>query len=224
MGYHIDIEEITIGEYRLKLEKAYLPPSRQILKERLDERFGYFKSNGIKNVLELLKTLKKKDRFAALSKVECLSGDYLTLLLRELNSTLPKPNKLVDFQGIPAEIMVKLEKIGIKNTEKLFDRVKTEADRRNLADTIGGNYETILKLTKLADLSRIKWVGTTFARMLYDVGIDTVEKVSKANPVDLHAKINQLNKEKNIYKGQIGLNDMRILVEAAGEVPVEISF
>lgn len=217
MGYYIDLENITIDEYRLKLEKTYLPPSRQILIERLDVRFGYFKSIGVKNVLELLKTLKKKDRFATLSKVECLSGDYLTLLLRKLNSTLPKPNKLADFKGIQTDVVAKLEKMGIKNTEKLYERVKTEADRRNLADAIGANDEAIEELTKLTDLSRIKWVGATLARMLYDVGIDTVEKASKADPVDLHTKINQLNKDKNIYKGQIGLNDMRILLRPQGK-------
>jgi hypothetical protein len=60
--------------------------------------------------------------------------------------------------------------------------------------------------------------------MLYDLGIDTVEKASKADPVELHARINQLNKEKSIYKGQIGLNDIKIFVNAAKEVPLEIEY
>lgn len=50
MGYYIDIEKITIDAYRKKLESAYLPPSRMILKDKLDERFGYFQNLGIKNV------------------------------------------------------------------------------------------------------------------------------------------------------------------------------
>jgi hypothetical protein len=60
--------------------------------------------------------------------------------------------------------------------------------------------------------------------MLYDIGIDTVEKVAKADPVDLHARVNQLNKEKKIYKGHIGLNDMQILVNIAKEVPLDIEY
>ena len=60
--------------------------------------------------------------------------------------------------------------------------------------------------------------------MLYDLGIDTVEKASKTDPVELNAKINQLNKEKNIYKGHFGLNDMKIFVNAAKEVPLEIEY
>lgn len=97
MGYYVDLRKITIEDYQKKLEYAYLPPSRMVFKEKLDERFGYFKNIGIKNVKELIQLLKKKDKFTELSKVDCLSGDYLTILLRELNSTLPKPNKIADF-------------------------------------------------------------------------------------------------------------------------------
>jgi hypothetical protein len=60
--------------------------------------------------------------------------------------------------------------------------------------------------------------------MLYELGIDTVEKASKVDPEKLHASINQLNKEKSIYKGQIGLNDMKIFVNAAKEIPIEIEY
>ncbi len=224
MGYYIDLEKISIDDYRIKLESAYLPPSRLILKDKLDERFGYFKSIGIKNVKGLIQLLKKKEKLAELSKVDCLSGDYLKILLRELNSTLPKPNKIADFTGISQDTVDKLGNIGIKNTEKLYDKVLTKSDRQKLADSTGIGNKEILELTKLTDLSRIKWVGVTFARMLYDLKIDTAEKASKSDPTDLHSMINQLNKEKSIYKGQIGLNDIKIFVNAAKEIPFEIEY
>jgi hypothetical protein len=135
MAYYIDLAKITIDKYKTKLESAYLPPSRMLLKERLDERFGFFKSIGIKNVKELIQVLKKKDQFAKLQEVDCLSGDYLTILLRELNSTLPKPNKIKEFTGISNDTVVRLEKIGIKNTVKLFDRVLNAKSRKELAET-----------------------------------------------------------------------------------------
>lgn len=224
MGYYIDLEKISIAKYKETLKLAYLPPSRMILKDCLDERFHYFKSIGIENVQELMQTLKKKDSFTELSKVDCLSGEYLKILLRELNSTLPKPNKIKEFVGISTDTVSKLESIGIKNTVKLFDKVKNYKCRKELADSTGISDSDILELTKLTDLSRIKWVGVTFARMLYELGFDTVEKASKAEYIDLHTKINQINKERNIYKGQIGLNDIKIFVNAAKEVPLEIEY
>ena len=224
MGYYIDLEKITLDDYRTKLESAYLPPSRMILKDKLEVRFGYFKSIGIKNVKGLIHLLKKKDKFSELSKIDCLSGDYLTILLRELNSNLPKPNKIADFTEISKDTIDTLEKIGITNTEKLYEKVIKKSDRQMLADTTGIDERDILELTKLTDLSRIKWVGVTYAQMLYDLGVDTVEKVSKSDPIDLHSRINQIIKEKNIFKGSIGLNDVKILVEVASEIPAEIEY
>jgi hypothetical protein len=224
MGYYIDLEKITIDDYQAQLESAYLPPSRMSLKDNLDERFGYFKSIGIENIKGLIQLLKKKDKFKELSKVECLSADFLTILLRELNSTLPKPNKIADFIGISSETVGKLHKVGITNTEKLYAKIITKSDRLKLEDLTEVSEKEILELTKLSDLSRIKWVGVTYAQILYELGVDSVEKVSKSDPLELHRRINLLIKEKDIFKGQIGLNDVRILVESATGIPLEIEY
>jgi len=224
MGYYIDLEKISIEKYKEKLKSAYLPPSRMILKDNTDVIFNHFSNIGIRNAKELISLLKKKESFAELQNANCLSTHYLTILLRELKSTLPKPNKIKDFKDVSENMTLALEKIGIMNTLKLYEHVLSIKARKELALKIGVSEMEILKLTKLTDLSRIKWVGVTFARMLYDLGIDTVEKASEANPIELHKQINQLNKDQKIYKGQIGLNDIKIFVNAAKEVPVEIKY
>jgi hypothetical protein len=224
MGYFIDLHQVTIADYQQKLSSGYLPPGRLVLKEKPDERFGYFKSMGITNVGDLIRLLKKKDQFAKLSKLDIFSGDYLKILLRELNSILPKPNKLSDFVQISKETKASLQNAGITDTEKLFNKVLKKADRQVLSESTGIKNNEIECLARLSDLSRIKWVGVTYAQMLYDLGVDTVKKVSLSDPVDLHTRINNLIKEKNIFKGTIGLNDVRILVEAARELPLDIEF
>ncbi|MFN8428486.1 MAG: DUF4332 domain-containing protein [Spirosomataceae bacterium] len=224
MGYYIDLEKLSIDDYRLKLESAYLPPSRILLKEKLEERFTYFKTLGISNVKDLMQLLKKKDTFSQLSKQDVFAGDYLTILLRELNSTLPKPNKLAEFISISPETINNLEKAGITNTEKLYNKVQTKSDRENLSQAKGVDLKDILTLTKLSDLSRIKWVGVTYAQMLYDLGVDTVEKVASSDPVDLHGRINRMIKEKKIFKGSIGLNDVKILIASAAELTQDIEY
>ena len=123
MGYYIDLEKISIDDYKAKLEFAYLPPSRMMLKDRLDERFRCFKKIGIENVKELIQLLKKKGKFEELSKMENLSQEYLSVLLRELNSMLPKPNKISDFIGIAKGTIDSLEKMSITNTEKLYKKI-----------------------------------------------------------------------------------------------------
>ncbi|HUM89625.1 MAG TPA: hypothetical protein PKV50_08840, partial [Prolixibacteraceae bacterium] len=112
MGYYTDLATISIDDYQAKLESADLLPSRMLLKERLAERFGYFKSIGIRNVLDLQKLLKKKEKLAELTKVDGFSEDFLVVLLREINSIQPKPNKISEFIGISPETVSKLEKTG----------------------------------------------------------------------------------------------------------------
>lgn len=224
MAYYIDLSSISIDGFKNKLKTSDLLRSRMILKDRIDERFSYFKSIGIKSLFELQQILKMKNRFAELSKVNCLDKEYLTILLREINSMHPKPNKLKEFIGISPDTILKLEKHGIKDTPRLYEKVITPESRMELANNIGISESELSELTRLTDLSRIKWVGVTFARMLYEIGIDTVEKASKADFEDLYRRINQVNREKNYYKGQIGLNDMKLFVNAAKEVPQEIQY
>jgi hypothetical protein len=224
MGYHIDLGQISIDGYAAKLPTAYLPPSRRVLKERVGERFGHFKALGVENVKGLMQLLKSKEQNTALQKLECFKRDYLVILLRELNSMLPKPNKIRDFRGISTETVSRLEKIGIKNTAQLYPKVLTPGLRQNLAAEASVPIAEIIELTRLTDLSRIRWAGATFARMLYDLGIDSVEKVTKASPEMLHERVNKFNKEKQVYKGTIGLNDFRVFVEASKEVPLEIGY
>ena len=59
MGYYIDLEKISLQEYQVKLSSAYLPPSRLMLKDRLEERMSFFQELGVKNVKELIQLLKK---------------------------------------------------------------------------------------------------------------------------------------------------------------------
>lgn len=224
MGYYTDLNTISLDTYQAKLEKDYVLPSRIILKENTGERFSCFRSKGIKTVLELQQTLKKKEKLLELSLEKCFPEEYLIVLLREINSLQPKPNKLKEFPGISPETVKKLESIGVKDTIGLFDKVKTRIDREKLAKDNQIDNGAMLELAKLTDLSRIRWVGTMFARVLYQAGFDTVEKVAKADYEELYHKIHQLNSEKNLYKGQIGLNDMKLCVQAAKEVSLEIEY
>jgi predicted hydrocarbon binding protein len=224
MGYYIDLSAIDIDSYKEKLLKAHLIPSRVLLKEKSDERFEHFKKFGLKNVKELQQFLKKKDKLVTLLKEPCFNEEYLTVLLREINSIQPKPNKIKEFVNLPPYVSNNLEKLGIKDTVSLFNHVKNKESRTELSQKASLSETEVVVLAKLADLSRIKWVGAGFARVLFECGYDTAEKVANANYDELYNKVIQMNKERSLYKGQIGKNDMKILVEAAKEVSLEIEF
>ncbi|NJK95141.1 MAG: hypothetical protein HC905_09720 [Bacteroidales bacterium] len=94
MGYYLDLGSIGLDNYKEQLRNGYLIPSRLLLKENLDERFSIFRDAGIKNVFELQKALRNKTIFSQFSAEASMSEEFLTVLLREINSLQPKPNKI----------------------------------------------------------------------------------------------------------------------------------
>ncbi|MDD2965326.1 MAG: DUF4332 domain-containing protein [Bacteroidales bacterium] len=224
MAYYPDFEKIDLKTFGQKLTKVWMPPSRRILKERIDERMETLVKADIHNLKQLITTLKKPDKIKQLAKQECLDLAWLTLLLRELKSMSPKPNLLTDFEEMVPDAPRLLSSAGITNTAKLYDRVTTKAKREKLADETGIDILIIEQLTHLTDVSRIKWAGAKFSMMLCQLHYDTPLKISCANPEQLHRCINALNKEKMYYKGQIGLNDIRVFIDAASDVPADIEY
>ena len=81
-----------------------------------------------------------------------------------------------------------------------------------------------MKLAKLTDLSRIRWVNHTFAFMLLDSGFDTVQKVANAEPKKMYEKIKFINQEKNFYKHNIGVRDMKRCIDSAKELEFEVEY
>lgn len=224
MGFYIDFEQLSLDALQASFESVDLLPSRQLIKEDIQHNFEVLKDQGLSNaaaLLEAIKTPKKTREFAMQSGLDL---NYLTILSREMRSYLQKPTRLKDFPGIPDETILKLENIGIKNAKQLFDRVLTPANRRKLWEQTAIDPKLILKLTKLVDLSRIRWVNHTFANMLYEAGYDTAEKVAQADYKVLHEEVKRLNEERAFFKGNIGLHDMKLCIEAAKDVSLDIEY
>lgn len=222
MSYSIDFSKITLEQYEKELRKKILIPSRQILKEKMDVHFNAFKNMNIKNLEELFFTVSNKKTKADLLKDKNISDEYLTVLHRELKSIQSKPLKLREFNWISGDTINKVEQAGIANTKLLYERLGKSKDRKQFSKTIGVDEKEITELLKLSDLTRIQWVNATFAHVLIAAGFDTAEKVSKANHEDLYNKIASKNDEMKLYKGKIGLNDMKICIEAAKSIDKEI--
>ncbi|MEW7289963.1 DUF4332 domain-containing protein [Aquimarina sp. 2304DJ70-9] len=223
MGYDIDVSKISIEEYKDIIESSHLIPSWTMLKENI-EHLGTIKKQGIHNLQELQKILKRKDQLLEFSKHSGLPEPYLNVVRRMINGYIRKPNRIKDFPETSEEIISKLEKKGIKNTRHLFEKVITQEDRAQLSKQTGISNTEILRLTKLTDLSRIRWVNHTFAYVLYEAGYNTLEKTANANPDLLYKEIKQLNAERKFYPAHIGLNDMKMLVECAKMLPLDIKY
>lgn len=224
MAYHIDLELISLEDFKQRLQEADLLPSQKILKEEPDQRFDCLKKHNIKNMLDLQKALKTKAKVQSFAKESGVPEKYLIIMRREVNSYQPKPNNFKDIPGIEPEVLAKLSAAGIKHTRHLFDKILTPVKRKDFSLQTGIPLGGVEILAKMTDLSRIKWVGPIFTRLLIQAGYDTAEKVSLADFGELHKTLTKLNEEKKYYKGQLGLNDMKLCVKVAKDVPCDILF
>jgi hypothetical protein len=224
MGYYVNLENISMDEYKEILKVADLLPSRKILKNDIDEKFDALKEQQIENVEVLRKTLSNKSKLKAISKRSGIAEDYLKILIREVRSYRQKPNKIQDFPGVSKSVVQELDKLGISNTLQLFDHVLTPQRRSVISKKTGISESEIIRLAQLTDLSRIRWVNHTFAYVLLEAGYDSSEKVARADYKDLYERVSRLNEEREIYKGHIGLHDMKLCVEAARDVSLDFEY
>lgn len=172
--YHIDLEKYSLQKFKCNLESRDMIPSRVSLKVDLDEGFRILENAGITNLKELSAVLKTKSKIEAFSKETGLSIQYLTLLNREAKSYLPNPIRLDKFPGISSTTIEKLAAVDIKNTRHLFNVAQGKTGREELAHKTEIPIVLLDELFGLSDLSRVYGVGPVFARMIFDLGIQSL--------------------------------------------------
>jgi hypothetical protein len=222
MGYQLNLATISLDQFKHKLRSKDLIPSRQVLLEDIDQHFHQLASQAIKDVATLfnaIKTKKKLEQFAAESEVPI---DYLTILAREVKSYLKKPIKLTEFPGIAKPDIEKLNTIGINTTAQLYDRILSKEDRQKLAQEADLELETITRLGKLTDLTRIKWVNHTFAVVLYEAGYQSVASVQQGDAEEMNARVRAANAKHQIFKGNLGHRDINRCIEEAQDLETEM--
>jgi hypothetical protein len=224
MGYYIDLSKISLDDLKDKITSSDLLPSQQILKKGIDDKFKVLKSIDIKNMDELNRKLKNKKNIKELSNDTSIKTDYLTILRRYVNSFHPPPRKIGDFPSLSHLTVDKLEKMGITTTPQLYDKLVTKELRNNLKTELRVADEEILILTKLADVSRLKYVSPIYATLIVYSDYDTVQKIRNADYNDLHNQLVKINKEKNLYKGRINLKDIKYLVNETDYVTLDVEY
>jgi hypothetical protein len=216
--YHINLEKYSLQQFKQNLESREMIPSRVILKEALDERFEILQNRGISNLKELIEALKTKQKIELFSKETGLSVEYLTILNREAKSYLPNPIRLDKFPGIDPKYIRRLEDSGIKNSRQLFNQATNKAERHQLAHRINVPTEIMDELVCLSDLSRAYGVGPVFARIIYDVGIKTIQEFVEHTAEEFI----QIYEEKEQKKADFGIGEIQFSIDLAKELDIAV--
>ena len=223
-SYHINLKEISLDQFRQTLKQAELIPSRRILKEQIDQRFERLQAQGISNLKDLLSAAKNAKKIAVLSNNTGLSEEYLTILRREVNALIPQPKNLRDYPGIEPAVIEKLGKRGIRNSKQLFLAARNKQERIQLSQAADIDPTKLLEMVKLADLSRVYGVGPIFARLLFDIGTETVESLAQADSEQLFRQLEKKYLEAGYSKADFKERDIRLCIRMAKDLPKSIGY
>ncbi|KAA3661534.1 MAG: DUF4332 domain-containing protein [Chloroflexi bacterium] len=216
--YHIDLAKYSLEKFKNNLKSREMIPSRVALKNEVDERFQIIENSGISNHKELIDVLKTKQKIAHYSEKTGLSVEYLTLLNREAKSYLSNPTRLDKFPGVASEFCEELESVGIKNSRHLFNAAKDKMDRNQLSQSVEIPIEVLNELVGLSDLSRAYGVGPMFARIIFDVGIKSIQEFISYTAEDF---IN-IYEEQTGKKADFGLKDIEFSLDLAKELEIAV--
>ncbi|MBS3973004.1 MAG: DUF4332 domain-containing protein [Erysipelotrichia bacterium] len=108
--------------------------------------------------------------------------------------------KLSFVEGIGPAYEEKLNALGIKTTEKFFELAATKKGRQELAEKSGISEKLILEWTNMIDLYRIKGVGSEYADLLEEAGVDTVAELAGRRADNLLKKMEEVNAQKQLVR------------------------
>lgn len=123
-----------------------------------------------------------------------------------------------EIEGIGPSYGEKLKAAGIKTTEKLLETAGTKKGRQTLAEDTGISEKLILTWVNHSDLMRIKGIGGQFAELLEAAGVDTVKELRHRNAENLEAKLDEVNEQKNLNKGNTGVAQIQGWIDQAKEL------
>jgi len=154
-------------------------------------------------------------------------GYAIDLSKNKIEGSQSTPSGITPYANLilKPEVIQKLDRIGIKQTRQLFPHVLSGEDRRAFAEENQIADDDLMELTRLTDIARLKWVGPKFARLLIESSYDSVEKIANSDYEALYLALVQVNEEKEIYKGNIGKEDLKNWVNVVvQDVPQVIQY
>ena len=126
---------------------------------------------------------------------------------------------LAEIEGIGSSSAEKLKAVGVGSIEALLTAGATPKQRAELAASSGISDKQILRWVNMADLFRIKGIGEQYSDLLEAAGVDTVPELAQRKPENLHAKMAEVNAQKNLVRQMPTDKQVADWVQQAKDLP-----
>jgi predicted flap endonuclease-1-like 5' DNA nuclease len=132
--------------------------------------------------------------------------------------------KLVDIEGIGPVYAAKLQEAGVGSAEALLEQGATPKGRKEIAEKSGISDGLILEWVNHVDLYRIRGVGSEYADLLEEAGVDTVPELAQRKPEHLLEKMTAVNAEKKLVRRLPVLSQVQSWVEQAKKLDRKVTY
>ncbi len=132
--------------------------------------------------------------------------------------------KLVEVEGIGEKYADKLVAAGVGTTDDLLEKGATPKGRKQIAEQSGITEKLILEWVNHIDLFRIKGVGSEYADLLEEAGVDTIPELAQRKAENLLEKMTAVNTEKKLVRRLPVLDQVKDWVEQAKQLPRVITY
>ena len=210
--YYKDLSKISIEKHKQELKSRSLIPSWQIVLENIDLNFEIIQNSGFLNLAQLKKALKSSKKAKEFAALHNIPEKYILVLRREVQSHHPPDRNLIDYPTLSKDFYEKLSRLDYLTCIQIYPKIKTISDRKTFSQKSKITLNELDYLAHLIDVSRLRYVSPIFATLLVESGYDTIQKISQANPNEMEQFIHQTNQTKNLFKGKLGLSDMKFLI------------
>jgi predicted flap endonuclease-1-like 5' DNA nuclease len=132
--------------------------------------------------------------------------------------------KIEDIEGIGAVVGKKLRDAGVKDTDTLLANSKSATQRRKLAEVSGLSAQRILKFANMADLYRVRGIGSEYSELLEASGVDTVPDLARRSAENLVKRMTDVNAEKKLTRRVPTLADVTKWIAEAKKLPRALTY
>lgn len=132
--------------------------------------------------------------------------------------------KISDIEGIGEKYAEKLRAAGVKSVNALLEKGSSKKGRKELSEKSGIDETLILKWVNMADLYRVKGIGSEYSELLEKAGVDTVKELKNRKPDNLLAKILEINAQKKLVRQAPGLKMVEKWVEEAKKMDPKVTY
>lgn len=132
--------------------------------------------------------------------------------------------KIEDIEGIGAVVGKKLRAAGVKDTDTLLAHARSVSQRKKLAEVSGLSVQRILKFANMADVYRVRGIGSEYSELLEASGVNTVPDLARRSAENLVKRMSEVNAEKKLTRKVPTLAEVTKWIAEAKKLPRVLTY